>query len=357
MVAILLVFLLVSSAFSQECRVETREVVRAVYGSGRVKADKYVLLRSGVSGYIKRVRVSEGEEVKKGDILVEIEDDGLSNRINSLRSKLQLVEDRMKPDSPFMKLLESRKRMALENLRKVEKAYKRRKSLFEKGIIPREDLERAEREFLLARDSHEVAVLEKEKALRDLEFQRKSLKEEIRSLEKKLSMYRVKSPIDGEAIRVFVEEGDFVNHMSMENRLVSVGSGRKVVLEVDEELSHLLRVGQTAYLDLEALGGKIVEGEVVKVGKESDPTRRVVEVEVKADIPSRVPLNSLVEGNVVVDRLKTTVVPLEFVKGGRITLIVEGEKRTAKVRRVFERYAEVVGFPAGTPCTYTEDKP
>ena len=356
MVAILLLLVLITPIFSQECKVETREVVRAVYGSGRVKADKFVLLRSGVSGYIKKVYVRDGDKVKRGEVLVEIEDEGLSNRIGSLRAKLNLIEDRLKPDSSFMKLLDTKKRTALENMKKAERFYKRRKGLFEKGIIPREELERAEREFRLARDNYEMAVLETKKALRDLESQRRSLREEIRSLEKKLSMYRVKSPIDGEVVKVFVEEGDFVNHMSMENRLVSVGSGRKAVLEVDEELSHLVKVGQATYLQLEALGGKIVEGKVVKVGRESDPIRRVVEVEVKANIPSRVPLNSLVEGNIVVDRLKTTVVPLDFVKGGRITLIVEGEKRVARVRRTFERYAEVVGFPVGTPCTYSEDR-
>jgi len=89
---------------------------------------------------------------------------------------------------------------------------------------------------------------------------------------------------------------------------------------------------------------------VVSFDLRSDKMRRLVRVEADADIPENIPVGSVVEGNIVVDRLKTTVVPLEAVKDRFAVLLVDGKERKVKVSRVFEGYAEVLGFPPGTPC-------
>ncbi|MDQ7083075.1 MAG: efflux RND transporter periplasmic adaptor subunit [Aquificota bacterium] len=238
-----------------------------------------------------------------------------------------------------------------ENLSKAKEKFLRRKRLFEMGVIPKEVLEEAERLYRNALREYEASLLNLEDTLKGLEKELSSLKEQRRSLERELSRYRIRSPIEGVVLRRFVEKGDYVNPLSRENALFSLGSPeRKVVLQVDEELAPLLKEGQKAYITTDAVPGRVFEGRVARYDLESERTRRVVEVEVSVQLPESVPVGSVVEGNVVVSRLKTTVVPIDAVKDGFAVLVVNGEKRKVKVNRLFEDFAEVLGYPPGTPC-------
>jgi len=347
---VLLILLTFLPVFGKECRVETREVIRAVYGSGYVKSYKQVLLRASVSGYVKRVLVKEGDRVRKGDLVAVIDSRGLENRILSIERRIELLKERLRPDSSFMESLRIRVRMAEENLEKARKRFERRKELYRKGVIPRESLEEAERLFRLAEGELKLAQKALEDRVKELRAELGSLIEEKKALEKELDSYRIRSPLEGVVLKVFVQEGDYVNYM-VENRVAEVGTlEKRVVLNVDEEFFPLIKKGQEVYIRSDAFPGKVFRGRVVSFDLRSDKMRRLVRVEADADIPENIPVGSVVEGNIVVDRLKTTVVPLEAVKDRFAVLLVDGKERKVKVSRVFEGYAEVLGFPPGTPC-------
>ncbi len=334
-----------------ECRLEIKEVVRSVYGSGRVRSEREVVLRAGVSGLIEKILVKEGERVRKGQLIAKIESSGLENKIRAVTEKIKLVEERLKQDSDFRRSLEIQLRIRKENMEKAERRYLRRKELFSKGAIPRESLEEAERQYVIVKEEYEAFKRNYRERIRELRTELKVMEEERKALEKELEKYRVRSPFDGFVLKVYVEEGDYVNHLSRENSIAVIGTEkRKVVLSIDEEFLPLIKEGQRVYVRSDAVPGEIFEGKVVGFDLQSDPSKRIVEVEVDVDIPQKIPVNSVVEGNIVIDVLKTTVVPVRFVKDGYVTLLIDGQKRKVKVKRVFDNYAEVIGFPSGTPC-------
>ena len=349
----LVIFLLVAflTALSQECRVETREVIRAVYGSGYVKSKRQVVVKAGVSGYVKKVFVEEGDSVRRGQLLALVDSGGLEHRIASLEKRIGLLRDRLRPGSEFLRVLEGRVRMARENLEKARRRYERRRELFEKGVIPRESLEEAERLFRVAEEELRVAESDLRDKMEELRVQLEALLEEKRALERELENYRIRSPLDGVVLKVFVEEGEYVNHIGRENLVALVGTlEKKVVLSIDEEFLPLVKKGQEVYIRSDAFPERVFKGRVLSFDLGSDRSRRVVDVEVEVDLPERIPVDSVVEGNIIVDRLRTTVVPLEAVRNGEVVLLVGGERRRVKVGRVFEKYAEVPGIPPGTPC-------
>ncbi len=353
---IALVLLLVSMiAFGKECLIEKREVITAIYGSGQVKSAKQVLIKAGVSGYVKRLYVREGDKVNKNQLLLEIDSSGLENRIRSLSVRINRLREKLREGSPFLKSLENTVKIARENLEKAENRYQRRRRLYQKGVISKEALEEAQRLYNLSLREYETAVAKREEQLRELKAQLKALEEEKKALQKELQKYLIESPLKGVVLKTFVEEGDFVNHIGRDNILLSVGSEeKKVLLRIDEEFAHLLKKGQKVYITTDAYPNSVFEGKVVSYDLESDPTRRTVEVEVKANLPPKLPVNSVVEGNIIVSRLTTTVVPLEAVKDGFAVILIEGEKRKVKVERIFDRYAEIRGYPVGTPCLIEE---
>lgn len=351
-ITVLISLLLLSWAGEPDnCRVEVKKVVRSVYGSGYVRSKEQVVVRSSVGGIVREVLVREGDRVEKGQILAVVESGGLEERIEELGERIRRLEEKLKEGSAFRRILDLKVYSAEEDMKKAKARYERRLRLFKKGVIPKEALEEAERLYRNALRSYEIALKEREEKIKDLEHRLRSLTKLREALKRDLERYRIKSPINGIVLKVFVEEGDTVNPVGGRDRIATVGSKeREVVFLIDEELAPLVRKGQEAYIELEALPGRILKGEVVSKDLESDPTRRVVRVFVRADVPRSVPVNSLAEGNIVVDILKTTVVPKKAVREGKVILLVNGERRTVKVGRIFRDYAEVIGYPEGTPC-------
>ncbi|MDQ7083074.1 MAG: biotin/lipoyl-binding protein [Aquificota bacterium] len=98
-------FLFLESSGGEEkrCVVESKEVVRGIYASGYVESKEKVLLRSSVSGYVKELYADVGERVRKGQLLALIDDAGLENRVRSLDSRIELLEERLREGSAFRK--------------------------------------------------------------------------------------------------------------------------------------------------------------------------------------------------------------------------------------------------------------
>ncbi len=338
-----------------KCVVESKKIVRSVYGSGYVKAKKQVLIRAGVSGYVKRIFVEEGDFIEKGKIVAVIDSGGLEEKLKSINERIKLLRKRIKKDSPFRQKLEVNLSIKKENLEKAKDHYLRRKRLFEKGVIPLESLEEAERQYILAQKDYEMALNTLKEKVEEIETELKVMEKEKKALLKELDKYTVRTPISGRVLKKFVDEGEYVNPVGGTNLIAYVGSSdKKVVLEIDEEYLPLIKKGQKVYISSEAFSGKIFEGTVFSTGLRSDPTKRVVEVEVKVNLPESVAVDSVVEGNIIVEILKTTVVPAQAVKNGYVTLLVDGRRRKVKVSKEFKGYAEVLGFPAGTPCLIEE---
>ena len=65
-----------------------------VYTTGTILANEEVELRSEISGKITQILFKEGAYVKKGDLLVKINDSDLQAELRKAASKVKLVEDR-----------------------------------------------------------------------------------------------------------------------------------------------------------------------------------------------------------------------------------------------------------------------
>ena len=65
-----------------------------VYTTGSILANEEVEIRSEVSGKIVKILFNEGGYVKKGDLLVKINDTDLQAQLRKAESKVKLVEDR-----------------------------------------------------------------------------------------------------------------------------------------------------------------------------------------------------------------------------------------------------------------------
>ncbi|MCI0482172.1 MAG: biotin/lipoyl-binding protein, partial [Candidatus Dadabacteria bacterium] len=160
---------------NETAKVEKKRYIKSVYASGYVDSVNKVQIKPEVSGYIATINVKEGDRVKKGEVIATIKNDKLQEQLREISAKRDLIENRMKEDSPFLRALKDEIAIWKMNTEIERRNFERRESLFEKGIISKEDFDKSKQGL-------EVTEKTYAKSLEGLNDQLASLKSELDSL-------------------------------------------------------------------------------------------------------------------------------------------------------------------------------
>lgn len=249
-VALLLVVALVSARNRKiprvtTSRVELEDMVSKVTANGKVQAERKVDLSALVMGQIVNLAVRNGDRVKKGDFLLQID----RNRAvaEEAGSAAALAGSLAARDS------------ARATLGQAERDFERAKKNYEARILP-------EAEFQRARSALETAQADFQVAQRRVEQNRANLN----ASRDTLSKTTVRSPIDGVVTSLPVKEGEVtvigtMNNPGTQLMTVSDMSSVEAVLMVDETDVPSVKVGQKAVLSIEAYPDRGFEGTVTEV--------------------------------------------------------------------------------------------
>jgi len=334
-----------SSSKERFVPVEEKPVKKVVYASGYLKPLHFVIIASEVSGYVRKIYVKEGAYVKKGELLAEIDPESLPARISEIEKRLALVEERLNPDSEYLRALRKEIEMA-QNFYLLEKEkWRRREALFREGLISKEALDEAENSFKNARENLERLKNQYQDTLKALTAEKKTLLEQKRALTRELAKYQIRAPFEGIIFKKYVEEGDFVYPIFSESKLFSLGDKNfEVILEVDEEYAGQIRPGNKAFVTFDSLPDKVFQGEVFQIIDEIDRTKRSFTVKVRLYEIPELPAQATCEANIVVEEKRALVIPEKALLKDN-TVLVKGR---GKVRvSVGERFGEYVEILSG----------
>ena len=269
----------------------------------RVMAD-LITISSEVDGRIVKRFVSEGNNIKKGDPLIQINSRLIDLKIQQIKAEYRtkkaqlsktsaehnMIADQIeaKIKSENAKLLEARanKRVFDHEVDFLRKDFERVKKLFEKGAISRSKLERVETNFRKAEQqliAAEKTVIASEARIGQAEADRKLLdvkNAEKKSLEARLleiqakmarevevaKQFQITSNMDGVVGRTLVNEGEVV---SKGQRLLVLHSPEKIWVETNIRETDIsrLKLGQRVEIEVDAYPDEQFEGTISRIGK------------------------------------------------------------------------------------------
>jgi len=245
---------------------------------GRVEAvSEEIRVSSELSGRLRSVPVEEGERVHKGQTLAQLENEDYAARVRAAQATLaerraELLRTVNGARSQERRAVEAAKAV-LENARKEAQ---RRRNLADRDMISRDEAERYERVYQVARAEYDRAS--EEFSLVDAEARdedRRRAEAAVAAAQAQLSEARaylektyVRAPIDGVILRKLRHAGESVS-TQFDSPVVTLAddSVLRVRLDVDESDVACLRVGQTAFVTAEAYGAKKFTGRVIRVGR------------------------------------------------------------------------------------------
>jgi len=210
-----------------------------------------------VVGRIAKLTLKEGDPVRKGDVIAQLEDTQQRSQVAAARARAQTARARVA--------------MARAQLAETSQQVAREKALAEKGVSPRatyDDLTAKQRS-----QSEAVRAAEAEVASADAD---------VTSLEVNLQDMTVTSPIDGIIVTKNCELGELVGPQTG-TTIFDIVDFDSLVVEVDvpESKLRMVKVGTPGEVVLDAFPDRRFRGELLEMGKKVDRAKATVKVKVK----------------------------------------------------------------------------
>lgn len=249
---------------------------------GRVEASsEEVRVSSELGGRLKRVNVEEGDRVKRGDTLAELENSDYRARVRNAEATLDLRESELRRIVNGSRTEERQEAAAAQQaakavLENAKSETERRRSLATKGVISRDEADRFERAYRVAQAEYEqasqhFALVDGEAREEDRRKAEANVAAARSQLEEARAIYEksfIRAPIDGVILRKLRRAGESVS-TQFDSPVITMAddSVLRVRLDVDETDVAKLKVGQRAYVTAEAYGDEKFEGKVIRVGR------------------------------------------------------------------------------------------
>jgi HlyD family secretion protein len=216
----------------QADKVQKSDITSVATANGKIAPITDVKISAYVPAKIIRLPVEEGDLVKRGQLLVQLDD--TEYRAATNQAKAQLAS-------------------AKASLEQAQLVYERKKELFEKKLSSKEQYDMAKTDLDLAKARHEQAVASLDQAKYNL------------------SKTTITSPMNGIVTSLNAEVGEIVMIGTMNNpgtviMAVSDMSEIEAEVEVDETDIAEVKLGQEAEIEIDAYPDTVFKGEVTEIG-------------------------------------------------------------------------------------------
>ncbi len=258
----------------QTAKAQPEDLTSIVSGSGEIKPKTYVNIGANAFGKITHLYVKEGDHVKKGQLLAQLENVQSSADVNANEASLQAAETDAVAADAALRTAEADLRRAQADYDRNKLDWERAQSLFQDGLIAKSDFDSrrdawATAEAGLGQAQARVAQAKAQKDSADKHVaQNRATLIRFNDVLQKASY---SAPFDGVITNLPVREGETVVigiQNSPGSTLMTLADMSVITAEVkiDETDIVNVRLGQPAEVTIDAIPKKTFHGTVSEIG-------------------------------------------------------------------------------------------
>lgn len=240
--------------------VKARDLEAIVSASGKIQPKRLVQISADTPGRVVNLAVAEGDRIKVGQFLLQIDPKSLTTRVASGTASLQAA-------TASLDQMRQAVETARVQLQQAQQNLARQQDLWKQQLTTREALDKATNDVKAAASA--LAEREKSSVAQSSRIQQE--RANLDSSRYDLSKQRIESPIDGIVTRRNIQEGETAVVGTMNNAgtvlltLADMGVIQAEV-EVDETNVPNVQLGQIAKITIDALPDKTFKGHVAEIG-------------------------------------------------------------------------------------------
>lgn len=255
------------------------QAIEAIYATGLVEPSVLLPIAPRVGGHIKSLHVVEGEAVRKGQLLAELEALDVMRTVDEQAARAQYAKQQQA----------------------------RTASLVAQGFYSGAELDRVNSEANATQ-----AALRRAQALQ--------------------SFTALRAPADGVILRRDAEVGQFVTAGQV---LLSMSccAPLRISAEVDEEDIPHVKVGQKVLLHAPAYPNLVLDGRVDAITPKGDPVARSYRVRIGLLKANALQVGMTVEANLIMqEKTNTLLIPSQTIQDGKVWLLENGQAKQRAVK-------------------------
>lgn len=240
--------------------IKARDLEAVVSASGKIQPKRLVNISAETPGRVVDLAVNEGDRIKKGQFLLQIDPKSLRSRVEGTAASLESAEGSL---SQLRQSVETT-RVQLEQ---AQQTLTRQRNLWAQQLTTREVLEKAENDLRSAQS----ALQEREKQVTTQASRISQERSTLESARYDLTKVRMESPIDGIVTRRNIQQGETAVIGTMNNAgtvLLQLAdmSVIQAEVEVDETNIPHVQFDQIARITIDAIPDRTFKGHVSEIG-------------------------------------------------------------------------------------------
>jgi HlyD family secretion protein len=349
--------------------IKVRDLEAIVSASGKIQPKRLVNISAETPGRVVELAVNEGDIVKRGQFLLQIDPKSLRTRVDSGTASLDAAGASLEQSRQSVQTARVQVEQAARNLA-------RQRELWSQQLNTREALERAENEVRAA----ESTLQEREKQVSAQAARIEQERAGLESARYDLSKVRLESPIDGIVTRRNIQQGEtaVIGTMNNAGTVLLTLADMSVIqaeVEVDETNIPQVSLGQRAKVIIDALQDKTFYGKVTEIGNSPiqtpgaagsrQATNFKVVIAIDGDVPDVRPSFTCTADITTATRKGVTAVPIaavavrELVYDEATGQVVREQRRDRRRRprsegSMMDPVASAAELPAGQTRKETE---
>jgi HlyD family secretion protein len=306
------------------------KIVQKVNATGKIQPKTQVKISADVSAKITRLDVKEGDAVKKGQFLVELDRERSVATVESQEATVRSAQSNAK--------------LIHENVLQTERVLKRSRELFAKKLESQSSLDTAEANY-------QVELARYQSALDQVEQSKGLLKQAKDGLSKTM----IYAPMSGTISVLNKEVGEIVIGSQFQPDIIMVVAelgNMEALVNVDESDITGIKLGQPAEIEVDALLHEEITGVITEIASSARvpktgevPTQKT-EFEVKIGVTSAVDKlrpGMTASADIVTDTRESALsVPLQSVTVRTLEQLQEGEKTTEAYTAGKDGFVQIV---------------
>jgi RND family efflux transporter MFP subunit len=258
--------------------VAPKSIRRNIESVGSLFAYEEVTVSSEVEGRVERVMADVGDRVAQGQAIVKVAPAELELSLAQQRAALRQARARLgiNDDNDDLKDVRAAAEVkrAAADLADAEQKYRRAKTLYEQGLVPRQNFDEAESRYNAARAAYDLAM----QAVENMRAQLAQSRASTQLAQKKLDDSTIRAPFAGQVKERNVTQGQYLKVQTPVMVIVNIDPLR-VRLKVPEKLAAWVHEGQEVTVTVEAYAERTFRGKVTRINPSVDQQTRSFEVE------------------------------------------------------------------------------
>ena len=240
--------------------IRTRDLEAIVSASGKIQPQRQINVSANTMGRVTRLAVQEGQRVRAGQFLLEIDPRSLEGQLQRGEASVAVAQSALQQARTSVEQARTMLDLARQNLRRQDELWKG-------GLTTRESLERAQNDV----EVREAELKARDQEIRTREEQIKQEQAGLATTRYTLSQVIISAPMDGVVTRRNIEEGENVVVGTMNNAgtvLLTIADMSVIEAEIDVDETDIpeVKLGQHARITIDAVPDRTFRGRVTEIG-------------------------------------------------------------------------------------------